>query len=131
MRNHRPRGRRRRRAIRASALSLLLGFQVLSLAPLLLLAAPLGGSGRSSLTRRDPAGADRGHERERDKGCVARKTVVEKVVAGERRGPLALEPAPAAAASRATAEAVLTNPTTLRIFLPANPHNLRAPPVQI
>jgi hypothetical protein len=137
--NNRPSGRRRRRAVRLSAASLLLAFQFLSLAPLLLDSDPVDGSGLSSLTRRDPKGADRGQEPARDKVCIARKAAPELVAAGERRSPasperrspVVLEPEPAAAAPRGNVGAVLTNPTYLQIFLPANPHSLRAPPARI
>lgn len=139
MQNNRSPGRRRRRAVRLSAAALLLAFPFLSLAPLLLDSDPVDGSGPSSLTRRDPTGADRGQERERDKVCVARKAAPQQVAAGERRSPasperrspVVLEPTPAAAAPRGNVGAVLTNPTYLQIFLPANPHSLRAPPVRV
>jgi hypothetical protein len=136
---HSPSGRRRRRTVRFSAASLLLAFQFLSLAPLLLSADPVDGSVRSALTRRDPAGADQGRKRERDQVCVARKAAAQLVVAGERRStasperrsPVALEATPASAAPRGNVAAVLTIPRSLQSFLPANPHGLRAPPVRV
>ena len=136
-----PRGffRSHRRAGRLSALVLLCGFQVFSLAALLLDSEPVGGSGRSALTRRDPSGADRTPEHEQDKACVARKAMSEQVVAGERRSqpsperrrPVALEPLIAAAqVSRDSSGSALTHPAPLLIFLPANPQSLRAPPAR-
>jgi len=124
-----------RGAERLIALALLLGFPLVSVAPRLLDPDPTDGPVRSALTRRDPAGSDRGPDRSRDRTCVVRKAAsalgARPQPVPDRRGPVALDrPALAAPVSPGTTGSDLTDPAYLRIFLPANPQNLRAPPVR-